>query len=531
MDSETINAIASLWPLALILFLLIFILLFKSQIRAVLTRLAKIQIRRGDTEIVIVQTENTEVADGNEAISSKAIEETTDTSKTSSVSENQERGIESLSSESLVREMQFAFFMNEIERAEELYNKLQSNQQDQIERFKNESFYLYLRFTKGKTNALEELKKLSVKTKSYPIAHSSVFFNIGKCYQEVSQYEQAINAFEQAQKFAQEEPKQAICITSISNCHYSLGHKKLAIDVVEDAIGGSTSSEALATLYLHLGELFKKLDEKKLRGIALEKALEIQPNNPQTLFDVAFSYSEGEFSQLSLFHYQHLLKFSSNHRAANNNLGVAYRELEMPINSIMAYKRAWKQKDTIAAANLAYQYLAGGFLDEAKEILAEAKLEADVHSNVGSALVTIAQNEESESSKEKKALEEAVEQQRFLLDFGEAYFKKTLTPINLEGIWYFETKVAEVKLIAKVFFVTWGEGESKRKFSGILNNLGAKVDFKKWGYNLPKMEKDFVADGTGYAFLSPELNIIYVMKHDKKDFQILTIYKESNVKG
>lgn len=529
MDSETINAISSLWPLALILLLLVTVILFRVQIRAVLDRSSKIQIRRGDTEVVIVQRENTEDVNAGETIPSKISEESTDTSKNPSINEMQETDIDSISPEELQGEMYFAFFRNNIERAEEIFNKLQSIQHDQIDRFRNEAFFLYLKFTKGDTNALEELKKLTEKTKSIPIALSAVFYNIGRCYQEVSQFEQAINAYKKAEEFAEAEEKKATCITSISNCHFSLGYKELAFNVIEDAIGRSTNPEALGTLYLFLAKLFEKSGDKKLRGIALEKALETRPNDSQIRFDTAYSYSEGEFIQLTLFHYKKLVRFSPNHRSAYNNLGVAYKELEMPINSITAYKKAWEQKETIAAANLAYQYLADGFLDEAKKILADAKSEADIHPNVGSALAAIASNEKSETSKEKKALDEAMEQQRFFLEFAEAYFKKISISFNVDGTWLIDGTIAEVTQTGTQFAVTWGEGDTRRKIFGRIKNQGAMLDFEKWGFNLAKMNSDYINDGKGYAFLSSDLNTFHVMKHDKKDFQIM-VFARSGLK-
>ena len=529
MNNETISAIASLWPLALIIFLLIISILFKPQIAVFLNRFAKIQIRKGDTEVVIVQQENKEKE---EIISPKGLLEESgnlNVSEKLPTSEKEEPvDINSLSQEELNRDMYFAFFENDMKKAEELFNRLQSIEEDQITRYRNESFYLYLRFSKGDTNALDKLHQLEDKTKSYPVANSSVYFYIGKCHKSVSQFESAISAFELSASLAQEESKKANCIAAISDCYFSLGKKDIAIDVLEDGIQHSSNKEALSTLYLSLAELFKRNDDKKLRAIALEKALEFQPNNSSTRFDTAYSYGDGDFKNLALYHYKTLIGFSPEHRAGLNNLGVAYSGLQMPIRSVKYYKRAWKQKETLAAANLAYQYLNAGFLDEAQNLLAEAKTETDIHPNIGSALSTMSKNEETEEKNEQKILEKAIEQQRFFLNFAKNYFTKISSPIEINGSWIVDEKISTFTQTGSQITGTWGEDDNRKKFSGALKNMGAVLKFEKWGYNLAKMSKSFVDDDEGYAYLSSDLQKLHVMIVRKSDYQFLTFsqYKQ-----
>lgn len=523
MNNETISAIASLWPLTLIIFLLIISILFKPQIAVFLNRFAKIQIRKGDTEVVIVQQEDKEMEEMSPPKGLLEESSKLDVSEKPSVSENEERvDINALSQKELNREMYFAFFENDMNKAEEIFNRLQSIEEDQITRYQNESFYLYLRFSKGDTNALEKLHQLEDTTKPYPVANSSVCFYIGKCHESVSQFEAAISAFKNSASLTQEESKKASCIAAISDCYFSLGKNDIAVDVLEEGIQHSSNAEALSTLYLSLAELFKRSDDKKMRAIALEKALEFQPNNSSTRFDTAYSYGDGDFKNLSLYHYKTLIGFSPEHRAGLNNLGVAYSGLQMPIRSVKYYKRAWKQKETLAAANLAYQYLNAGFLDEAQNVLTEAKIEADIHPNIGSALSAMSKNEESEAKNEQKIVEKAIEQQRFLLNFAKNYFTKVSSAVEINGSWVIDGKISNFTQTGSQITGTWGEDENKKKFSGTLKNTGAVLKFEKWGYNLAKMSKSFVDDDEGYAYLSSDLQTLHVMIVRKSDYQFLT---------
>ncbi len=55
MDPELIKAIGSLWLLALVLFLLVFVLLFRAPLRAVLARLTKIHFKKGAIEVSLIE--------------------------------------------------------------------------------------------------------------------------------------------------------------------------------------------------------------------------------------------------------------------------------------------------------------------------------------------------------------------------------------------------------------------------------------------------------------------------------------------
>jgi hypothetical protein len=69
MDPELIQAMSHLWPLALVLCLMVWALLFRASIRALLSQLAKLQVkvRREGVDIVLASTEQDPAAPASNA--------------------------------------------------------------------------------------------------------------------------------------------------------------------------------------------------------------------------------------------------------------------------------------------------------------------------------------------------------------------------------------------------------------------------------------------------------------------------------
>ena len=528
MSTELIKAISGLWPLALIIFLIICVVIFNKQIAYLLNRLAKIHFRKGDTEFTIERQDEKKATDNSQP---KGLLEEGDQPNISNLppitEENELAYLNTISKEDLPFELLSAFFENNLDKAEEIFNKIQSIEKDQIKRFQNEAHYLYRRFSKGDTEALAKLKNLEGETKPYPAANSTTLYYIGMCYESVSQFESAISIFTQSASLAQEEPIKADRLVEIANSYYSFGKKENAYNVLEEGIQLLSNPEALTRLYLNLADLYKKDEYKKMRAIALCKALDFQPNSTSIMFNTAYSYAESGFRDLSLYLYKTLINFSPDHKEGLNNLGVVYDELQMPIHSIKAYKKSWEQKETLAAANLAYRYLNAGFFDEAKNILSEVKKETDIHPNVANAISDLSKREEGEDKNEQEYLDRAIKQQQFLSKFAENYFKKVSVDVEIDGSWIIDDKNTEILQTGFQVTGTWEEDGNKKRFSGTLKNLGAVLEFEKQGYNFINKEKSFAYYGQGYAYLSADLQKLFVMILKDKDKEFITFSRNN----
>ena len=105
----------------------------------------------------------------------------------------------------------------------------------------------------------------------------------------------------------------------------------------------------------------------ELRAFALEKALELRPNNTDLLFSTAYSYAKDKFDDLALFHYKQVASLTEDNQGTTNNLGVQYEKADMPIASVENYKKSIKKVKLLASANLAYRYMNAGFLMKRKK--------------------------------------------------------------------------------------------------------------------------------------------------------------------
>jgi tetratricopeptide (TPR) repeat protein len=284
-------------------------------------------------------------------------------------------------------------------------------------------------------------------------------------------------------------------------------------------IDESDDREALFTLYSGLASLYERADDSELRAIALEKAIEFKPNDTQLRFGAAWSYSQSDCNALSLMHYHTLLGFTPDNVTALNNMGVIYGELQMHTKRISSFKEAWEHGETLSAANLAYAYMNGGFVDEAMGILNKAKQGEDVHANVGSALAAVDQKKEAESKKETETLSAAHEQRQFLLSFAEAYFSSRSVTSHFEGAWRFSDSVeATATWSDDKVKINWERSDKKYSMTARVRSLGARIT----NYTRPGYYPSTLGDN-GFAYLSDDGQQmeIMVLTDNKHDFLTL----------
>src|SRR5215217_1746854 len=327
MDPETINAISNLWLLALIVLLIVGVILFYKQIRSALDRLIALRFRRGDTELSSefaksppVEAEPPAYADERATPPQLEVE-----SREESVVV--EPGTQSDPFDTMI----FAFLRNDILRGEEAYKQLQEAEANAVQKLRNKAVYLYLRYKSGDTSAFEQLQNLAEEENLPSEILPTVYNFIGNCYDLGDNFLKAAEAYEAAAEAAQSEEDRATYIASAAGGLFAAGSREEAFNRVTQEIDKTSTPKALSTLYTELASLYEKTGDSELRAIALEKAIEYQPNDTDLRFGAAYSYSENDLSTLALMHYQTLLEFKPDDTMALNNLGVTYGELNMPV--------------------------------------------------------------------------------------------------------------------------------------------------------------------------------------------------------
>ena len=440
----------------------------------------------------------------------------------------------------LLKKLEDAIREGEREEAKTVLEKLETVFQNVV-RFK--CYYYYLWYKRGDSSAIAELEKLTEKEESAQLA----YFFIGRAYEDFGEYSKAMKAYDSAAINSTEPTEKANCIVKKASCLFEDGKTDEAFSVIMREISSSRQEEAKEFLYIGLADLYEKSGDYELRALALEKAIEICPNNSDTTFKVAYSYSKKNFTSLSLLHYNKLLSVDIRNPAALNNIGVAYDELKMPLLSVSFYRKAEEENNTLAMANLAYRLLNSGFKQEASDILDKAKRQEDAHPNVARAIAALSEKEEQESEAEKSILTSAAEQQKFFRSFAEAYFAETVKPAVFNGAWKFpdgiEVKITaddtgflqaaweQVSPLSSILVSSFGGAERKDKFKieGKLCNGAARIVkyiFKEeYSFDQSKTIGSYSEVAKGYMFIYQDKNNISIMAFENNKHSITGLLK------
>lgn len=429
----------------------------------------------------------------------------------------------------LFNEMIDAIIVRDMQRAAEVYGKLQSTEQSDDNKFRNETLYLFLSYKYGNVSSLKKLHDLSDRFKEQPEKHTQVNYFIGACYDQAGNFERALDSYEAVVRETESEEKKAETVALIARCLFNMGKQQEALSRITQEIPKLTSRESQSHLYEALASLHDQMENHELRAIALEKALDLKPNDKYLRFGAAYSYSNASLNTVSLLHYKTLLEFYPDDEMSLNNIAVQYNEFNMPIQAVKHYKKSFELNNTLAAANLAFMYLQLGFIEEAKQVLDRARQQKDVHQNVGSALASISARESAEIKAEKEVIIAAREQQRFLIRFAEAFFSETFNEPAFDAIWMAEDG-AELKIEKKDAIIKseWESGGKKYDLVGEVKNRGVRITSYQDKSNQYYHSK--MAD-IGYAYLSSQGDEIRLMliKDGKHSFLNLRKHRDSEV--
>jgi hypothetical protein len=151
----------------------------------------------------------------------------------------------------------------------------------------------------------------------------------------------------------------------------------------------------------------------------LERVLELEPDNHDTRFNLAFKQSVAGNEELALYHY---LKIPPAERTpvAWNNLGAALDQLILPAKAVDAYNRSMEMGETLAMSNLGNKLMNVGFVKEAQEECDKALATKQPHRNIGQLLTTLQALPEEEEKKQTELLETSKPKISYLQQLGRA---------------------------------------------------------------------------------------------------------------
>lgn len=403
-----------------------------------------------------------------------------DTEKQKTIAEPEARDAEkkgaegevSKTADDIAMDMAMAFIEHRIEEAEQSFAKLMDVEQDPTKRRANEVWHAYLQYTYAeRTSGFDELIRFA----KAPETQSQASFFLGLSYQRLKEFDKAVEAFKKSAETAPSEMKPNRLV-SLAEAYASSGSPELGITTLIDALRECAQDQRFI-LYEGLASAFEKSGDQEMRALALELAVDNRPQDTDLRFKAAWSYSKSGLNDLAFLHYTAELAAESDAVAALNNLGVLCENFDLPISAVDNYRQAFKNKHSLAGANLAYQFLEAGFSSEAKKILDEAKEMKNPHQNVASALATLAQRQDGEQEAKTKILEYAQREQKFMKDYANLYF--TRASDHFSGQWRTADgeKLSIVKQDSRIT-AGWSHAKRKKELSGFVTNRTAKIRVK-----------------------------------------------------
>lgn len=424
-------------------------------------------------------------------------------------------------------EMIFASFRKNQNRADEAFKKIQELNHDLLSLKNDEILYLKLSHINGNTEAILKIKSFLVDPEVVYEASKA----LGFCYSYSNDFENATKFYSQALESAGNEKEKSIIASEYSSSLYQNGKKENAIKILIDVLSVVEKDSNKLALYESLADIYEKENDHENRAFVLDKAVELKPNDTNLVFKAGYAYAESEYDELSLLHYKNAQDINPNDEMVQNNLGVQYDNLKMPIKSVFSYRRAEQLGNTLASANLAYRLMNAGFTEEAFVVLNSAAEKENIHPNVNSALSDLPKRIEKEDEIEREKIRLALNLRKFFLGFIEARFIKGDRLKGVEGEWKSETgELFQISVSLNNLIGIWKEKiisyEYDWKFEGeIFNNSTVLVIYEK-NYSSLKREYEYRKKERGFLFSTNDGNVLKFIKindsYKTKKIYILT---------
>lgn len=291
----------------------------------------------------------------------------------------------------------------------------------------------YFSYVLGAADALEELKKFGDKDDKNSILARNLLADI---YIDLKSLDKALELIKKNIELSA-EPKEKLSFW-LKLCGLKIKAKQYTEteEILRKLRDQYKDDLSLAKIIMKLGQLYEKLGREDLATKYYEKALAYDPSNDSLRFDLARKYSNMKQDEMSILHYYVLVSHNYSPGSVKNNLGVSFENLNLVIKANNFYKDSLDSGESLAGANITYNYINAGFIDSAKEILIRAQEMPNVHENVKKAFVLIDEKNDYESSEEKKLLDLANIKKEFFLKVFDTYdFKSRVEEDKILGIW------------------------------------------------------------------------------------------------
>lgn len=438
---EIIETIGKQWPFLLVLFIIVVTFAKWKTIWAAITNLSGIKIKKGGTEIELINKPKTQ--DIQQKINEIELTKTEKKEESAQVEE------ESLT----LFECYIKLKENKLEEAEKLFKQIQIKATPS-EVNENDFVFLFYKYINGKATEVEFKEKIN---KDISPSQKSIGYKyLGLSFKSTNQFAKAVDCLKQALETITDESEKCKIINNISQTYLESKEFDESKAIIINNLNNICEDSNKAELYYQLSKVYEEQKEKILKSVALEKAASLKGNNTSYLFDSAYCYAETDQIEASIYQYLKLIGIDSNSQGGYNNLGVNYNKKDLPLKSIEYYKKAQQLGNSLAAANMAYILIDAGFEEEATKLFKEFIDKPDVHANLISAKSKLLNQKENQQKKSGEIYDSGQNYSRFFNKYGYFYFEHdSLTDLNADDWIDFHGNKVNVKITGTNLEISW----------------------------------------------------------------------------
>lgn len=320
-----------------------------------------------------------------------------------------------------------ALIRDEKEKANEIAKAYLLSQEGQIEenRITWKGYEELEQIRYGKTGSISTLKAL---IEDHPTS-SKLHEYLAESYSVFNEHEKTAFFLKKSAGLAAVEVQKFKLLRKAAAAFHQAGNQTEAAIVVQEMKESWNGTEACEVELLKAERIILGSDDNfEFQVGSMERQLELNPNDTDLRFELAYKYSQVEEHGLSAMHYLRI-PYGKRTAVGWNNLGVAYNKLRMQAKSIEAYRHAEKMGETLAMSNLANRLLDVGFMPEAKLICETAAKIENYHENVGHSMSRLKEIPQEEAKEEIEFLKRVQSVSDFYREFGKALSKNLLSPL------------------------------------------------------------------------------------------------------
>ena len=340
---------------------------------------------------------------------------------------------------------------------------------------------------------------------------------LGFGHSKFGHFKNSIKYFELAIENCEDEIEIVEVLRNISNAFLELDNKDEAINTFSlRGIPFLSSNEAIFKLYVYVAEYFKKINDTFLCALSLQKALSYNPNDTDIIFELGLNYSKLNLDTLSYHNYSRL-----NSSVSYNNIGVALGNFGIEGIGNDYFRNSFNKDETLAASNLANQYIGAGFYKEARELLESAFKKEVVNDRVYQSMHTLKNKEKEENEHFEKLVLIGKKHDLFIKKYSDIIFENKLSLLNIEGEWKIsDNEIIILKKVDNELIAEWGN---------FIKQFRLKFDKFDSAYKIEYAEKEtsssyWSSSLNGYGYYEEKdksLNILITNKLEPIEFKLL----------